>query len=78
MDKRALGWDDFKLKVARIGDNMREVAVTEGVKSNPKFVLEFRLTDMILQIYQTYRESYRPQLNDLLAVYESSYTLTDA
>ena len=33
LDARSRGWDDMQnMKIARFGDNMREVAVTEGDK----------------------------------------------
>ena len=74
----ALGWDELQnLKVARIGDNMREVAVTEGDKVEAQIRFGFTVngydsSDVIKQIEKVTDR----QLNDLLAVYEASYNLT--
>ncbi len=74
----ALGWDELQnLKVARIGDNMREVAVTEGDKVEAQLRFGFSVngydTTDILKHIDTLPEE---QINDLLKVYEESYTLT--
>ncbi|MDV7138411.1 L-arabinose isomerase [Maribacter sp. TH_r10] len=76
----ALGWDELQnLKVARIGDNMREVAVTEGDKVEAQLRFGFSVngydTTDILKHIDTLSEE---QINDLLKVYEESYTLTPA
>lgn len=76
----ALGWDELQnLKVARIGDNMREVAVTEGDKVEAQLRFGFSVngydTTDILKHIDTLSEQ---QINDLLKVYEESYTLTPA
>jgi L-arabinose isomerase len=74
----ALGWDELQnLKVARIGDNMREVAVTEGdkVEAQIRFgvsVNGYDSSDVTKHIEKVTDQ----QLNDLLAVYEASYHLT--
>ena len=76
----ALGWDELQnLKVARIGDNMREVAVTEGdkVEAQIRFGMSvngYDSSDVTKHIDKVTEQ----QLNDLLAVYESSYSLTDS
>lgn len=73
-----LGWDDLQnLKVARIGDNMREVAVTEGdkVEAQVRFgfsVNGFDSSDVVKHIDKITDK----ELNDLLAVYDDSYELT--
>ncbi|MBV5334544.1 MAG: L-arabinose isomerase, partial [Sulfuricurvum sp.] len=66
------------LKVARIGDNMREVAVTEGdkVEAQIRFgvsVNGYDSSDVTKHIDKVTDK----QLADLLAVYEASYSLTD-
>jgi L-arabinose isomerase len=73
-----LGWDELQhLKVARIGDNMREVAVTDGDKVEAQIRFGFSVngfdsSDVVKQINKV-SES---ELNKLLEVYESSYNLT--
>lgn len=73
-----LGWDELQhLKVARIGDNMREVAVTEGDKVEAQIRFGFSVngfdsSDVVKQINKVSESD----LNKLLEVYESSYNLT--
>jgi L-arabinose isomerase len=75
----ALGWNEMQnLKVARIGDNMREVAVTEGdkVEAQIRFgvaVNGFDSSDIVAKI----NEVTDSQLADLLKEYEESYNLSD-
>lgn len=74
-----LGWDELQhLKVARIGDNMRNVAVTEGdkVAAEMKFgmaVNGYDSSDVVAHIDQISDE----QVNDLLKTYGADYNLTD-
>jgi len=73
-----LGWDELQnLKVARIGDNMREVAVTEGdkVEAQIRFGVSVNGYDSS-DVTKHIEKVTDKQLNDLLKVYESSYTLT--
>jgi len=76
----ALGWDELQnLKVARIGDNMREVAVTEGDKVEAQIRFGMSVNGFDSSDVTKYIEKVTDkELNDLLAVYEQSYTLTDA
>ncbi|PKQ43855.1 L-arabinose isomerase [Confluentibacter flavum] len=73
-----LGWDDLQnLKVARFGDNMRQVAVTDGDKVDAQIrfgmsVNGYDSSDIVKHI-DNVSES---DLNTLLDVYESSYELT--
>jgi len=75
-----LGWDELQhLKVARIGDNMREVAVTEGDKVGAQMrfgmsVNGYDSSDVVKHINSVKEED----IAKLLAEYESSYTLTDS
>lgn len=75
-----LGWDELQnLKVARIGDNMREVAVTEGDKVEAQIRFGFSVngydsSDIIKHLDKVTDK----ELNDLLAVYETSYRLTSS
>lgn len=75
-----LGWDELQnLKVARIGDNMREVAVTEGDKVEAQMRFGFSVngydsSDVVAHINKVTDK----ELEDLLAVYEDSYELTSS
>lgn len=75
-----LGWDEFQnLKVARIGDNMREVAVTDGDKVEAQIRFGFSVNGYdssdVIKHMDTITED---QVNDLVAVYEASYNLAPA
>ncbi|REG96462.1 L-arabinose isomerase [Flavobacterium aquicola] len=74
----ALGWNELQnLKVARIGDNMREVAVTEGdkVEAQLRFGMSVNGYDSS-DVTKHIEKVTDVQLADLLAVYEASYNLT--
>ena len=74
-----LGWDELQhLKVARIGDNMRNVAVTEGdkVAAEMKFgmaVNGFDSSDVMSHINNISEED----INQLVKMYEAEYRLSD-
>lgn len=74
----ALGWDEFQnLKVARIGDNMREVSVTCGDKVEAQLRFGFSVngydsSDIVKHI----NKIKDADLQALIKVYEESYTLT--
>ncbi|AOW08957.1 L-arabinose isomerase [Flavobacterium gilvum] len=75
----ALGWNELQnLKVARIGDNMREVAVTEGdkVEAQIRFGVSVNGYDSS-DVTKHIEKVTDKQLADLLAVYEASYNLTN-
>jgi L-arabinose isomerase len=73
----ALGWDEMqRLKVARIGDNMREVAVTEGDKVGAQIRFGFSVngydsTDVTVQINKVKPGAVKA----LLEEYETAYDL---
>ena len=75
----ALGWDEMRnLKVARIGDNMREVAVTEGDKVEAQIRFGFSVngydsSDVIEKINAVTDQ----QVSDLIKIYETEYNLSD-
>jgi L-arabinose isomerase len=75
-----LGWDEFQnLKVARFGDNMREVAVTEGDKVEAQIRFGFSVngfdsSDITKQIEKV----TAADTDQLVAEYEASYTLAPA
>jgi len=75
-----LGWDELQnLKVARIGDNMREVAVTEGDKVEAQIRFGFSVngfdsSDVVKHINKVSQSD----LNNLLVIYENTYNLTSS
>lgn len=75
----ALGWNEFQnLKVARIGDNMREVSVTDGDKVEAQLRFGFSVngydsSDVINYINKLTDK----QVDELVKTYESDYNLTD-
>ncbi|RMG70017.1 MAG: L-arabinose isomerase [Bacteroidetes bacterium] len=73
----ALGWRALQtLKVARVGDNMRQVAVTEGDKVEAQLRFGFSVNGYDTSDVLKHREGISPQaLRDLLETYESAYTL---
>lgn len=72
-----LGWNEFQnLKVARLGDNMREVAVTDGDKVEAQIRFGFSVngydsSDVIKHMDKV----TDAQIDALVAVYEDTYTL---
>jgi len=77
--RAALAWDDAQsMKVARIGDNMREVAVTEGnkVSAQIKFgysVNGYGLGDVVAYVDQV----ADAEAERLMREYDASYTVQD-
>lgn len=75
-----LGWSEIqKIKVARMGDNMREVAVTEGdkVEAQIKFgfsVNGYGLGDVVKHVKQVSQASIKA----LLQEYSDSYVMDDS
>ena len=74
----ALGWDDWQgAKFARIGDNMREVAVTEGDKVEAQIRFGFSVNGYdIPDVDRHLKAVSDSDLKALLDEYESSYNLT--
>lgn len=74
----ALGWDECQnLKVARLGDNMREVAVTDGDKVEAQIRFGFSVngydsSDVVKHINRISEDD----LSALLKEYEAAYNLT--
>ncbi len=73
-----LGWDELQnLKVARIGDNMREVAVTEGDKVEAQIRFGFSVNGFDTSDVTKHIDAVSENdLNNLLSIYESAYNLT--
>lgn len=74
----ALGWDEFQnLKVARLGDNMREVAVTEGDKVSAQMRFGFAVNGYDSSDVMKHVDAVtEADLNQLLDTYEKDYNLT--
>lgn len=67
------------LKVARFGDNMREVAVTEGDKVSAQIQFGYSVNGYALgDLEQVVNEVSHNDINTLVEEYETSYILTDA
>lgn len=75
----ALGWNEFQnLKVARLGDNMREVSVTDGDKVEAQFRFGFSVngydsTDVVNHI----KSLDQKEVDALVKSYEETYELSD-
>jgi len=73
----AVGWSEMKtLKIARFGDNMREVAVTEGDKVEAQIklgcaVYGYGVGDLVASVNSISDNA----INKLLEEYESEYTM---
>lgn len=78
--RAALAWQDMQtLKIARFGDNMREVAVTEGDKVSAQIQFGFSvngygLGDLVQHVEGFTEQAIRQQVYD----YEQSYELMDS
>ncbi|MFO6493412.1 L-arabinose isomerase [Hafnia alvei] len=67
------------LKVARFGDNMREVAVTEGNKVSAQIQFGYSVNGYALgDLEHVVNEVSHSDINALVEEYEASYILTDA
>ena len=79
--RAAAGWNELhNLKVARWGDNMREVAVTEGDKVEAQIRLGvsvngFGIGDLVKFVNQVKEEAIDKLVDDILANYETDESL---
>ena len=75
--RAALAWDDSQtLKVARIGDNMREVAVTEGNKVSAQMQFGYSVNGYGLGDLVAYLDQVSDaQVDTLMQEYDDSYTV---
>jgi L-arabinose isomerase len=75
--RTALGWQESQqLKVARFGDNMREVAVTEGDKVAAQMQFGFAVNGYAMGDLVQYVDAVAPaRVEDLLDEYRASYTM---
>ena len=74
------GWHDWQgAKFARIGDNMRYVAVTEGDKVEAELKFGFSVnTYGVGDLVKVINEVSDDAVNELLTVYETTYTMDDS
>lgn len=75
--RSAAGWADAQsMKVARFGDNMREVAVTEGNKVSAQIQFGYSVNGYgIGELVSVVNSVSDAQIDDLVAEYHDSYTL---
>jgi L-arabinose isomerase len=75
--RAACGWDEARrLKVARFGDNMRQVAVTEGDKVEAQIRLGFTVNGYGMgELAAAVREAPQSTVDALVAAYEAEYEL---
>ena len=77
--RAACAWHDAQhLKVARFGDNMRNVAVTEGNKVNAEIKLCYSVSgygvgDLVSRVQQV----TDAEIKKLVAEYEETYTVAE-
>ncbi|MBI1225995.1 MAG: L-arabinose isomerase [Bacteroidetes bacterium] len=74
----AMGWHELQtLKLTRIGDNMREVAVTEGDKVEAQLRFGFSVNGYdTTDVLRFLPEASASEVTNLLEAYESEYNLT--
>jgi L-arabinose isomerase len=77
--RAASAWHDAHvLKVARLGDNMRNVAVTEGNKVNAEIRLGYSVNGYgVGELVKHVQQVTDCEINKLTAVYEESYTVAE-
>ncbi|MFL6414679.1 MAG: L-arabinose isomerase [Bryobacteraceae bacterium] len=77
--RAACAWDDAKnMKVARFGDNMRQVAVTEGDKVEAQIRLGYSVNGYgIGDLADRVNEVSDADVDKLVAEYEASYVLAE-
>lgn len=75
--RAAAAWHDWQgMRVARFGDNMREVAVTEGNKVSAQIQLGYSVSGYgVGDLVDRVNEVSDAELNDLLQEYDSGYAL---
>ncbi len=76
----AAGWHAMQqMKVARIGDNMREVAVTEGDKVEAQLKFGFSVNGYGVGDLVKFIDGISAQeVDQLIAIYQDEYVITDA
>ena len=77
--RTAVAWQDsHNLKIARFGDNMRQVAVTEGDKVEAQIRLGYEVNGYGLgDLVQHVEAASESAVDDLIATYEADYTIAE-
>jgi len=77
--RTAVAWQDAQnLKIARLGDNMRQVAVTEGDKVEAQLRLGYEVNGYGLgDLVQHVDRASESAVNDLVADYTAAYSLAE-
>lgn len=72
-------WHDAQhLKVARFGDNMRNVAVTEGNKVNAQIDLGYTVNGYgVGDLVRCVQQATDAEVNDIMAQYDDAYTIAE-
>ena len=76
--RAAAAWHDWQdARFCRFGDNMREVAVTEGDKVSAQIQLGFSVNGYgVGDLVQRVEAATRKEVDELIAQYETSYTVS--
>jgi L-arabinose isomerase len=77
--RAACAWHDARqLRIARFGDNMRNVAVTEGNKVNAEIKLGYAVSGYgVGDLTQRVEQVTDAEVNRLTAVYDEAYTVAE-
>lgn len=77
--RTAVAWQDSQnLKIARIGDNMRQVAVTEGDKVEAQLRLGYEVNGYGLgDLVKYVNQAGESAVDELVATYETEYTTVE-
>jgi L-arabinose isomerase len=77
--RAAAGWYDMQqMKIARFGDNMRQVAVTEGDKVEAEIKFGYSVNGFgVGELVKVINETSDAEIDTLITEYEDSYTLSD-
>jgi len=76
--RAACGWHEWQnLKVARFGDNMREVAVTEGDKVEAQLKFGFSVNGFgVGDLVKSISEVTESEISTLVEIYEADYNIS--
>ncbi len=77
--RAACGWHESqKLKIARLGDNMREVAVTEGDKVEAQMRFGWSVNGYAVgDLVQFVHKVSEPEIDRMVEAYQSAYTMNE-
>ncbi|MCB8994816.1 MAG: L-arabinose isomerase [Bacteroidales bacterium] len=76
--RAACGWHDWQgMKVARFGDNMREVAVTEGDKVEAQLRLGYSVNGYgVGDLVDSINRVNQKEIDDLIGIYKAEYQVS--